>query len=101
MKKLITVKLTTEQLGLLATQLHRDIGNLEQVDDMLRSLIEGEREKDCDYDWVSMCMSAADSAQLAAFEKQRALQHLLKTIESTSKQTLTWDNDTQRMEVQS
>ena len=46
-------------------------------------------------------MSAIDSASLAAFEKRSALKHLLKTIESTSKQTLAWNNESQRLEVQS
>ena len=31
MKKLITVKITQEQLSLLTTQLHREIGRLEEV----------------------------------------------------------------------
>jgi len=101
MKKQITIKLTAEQLGLLATQLHREIGRLDGVDETLDTLVSSDWGKDSDYEWVSICMSAIDSAVLAAFEKRSALKHLLKTIESTSKQTLDWNSDTQRMEVQS
>lgn len=101
MKKQITIKLTAEQLGLLATQLHREIGRLDGVDETLDTLVSSDWGNDSDYEWVSICMSAIDSASLAAFEKQTALKHLLKTIESTSRQTLAWNNNTQRMEVQS
>ena len=101
MKKQITIKLTAEQLGLLATQLHREIGRLDGVDETLDTLVSSDWGNDSDYEWVSICMSAIDSASVAAYEKRWALKHLLKTIESTSKQTLAWNNDTQRMEVQS
>lgn len=101
MKKLITIKISQEQLGLLATLLHRQIGELGGVNEILNDIGERDLDKDDAYEWVSICMSAIDSAQLAAYEKQCALKHLLKTIESTSKQTLAWNNDTQRMEVES
>ena len=101
MKKQITIKISQEQLGLLATQLHREIGRLAGVDEILESLVSSDWGKDSEYEWVSICMSAIDSATLAAYEKRLALEHLLKTIESTSKQTLAWNNDTQRLEVQS
>ena len=101
MKKLITVKITQEQLSLLTTQLHREIGRLEEVDETFETLVAGDWQGELENEWKSICMSAIDSASLAAFEKRSALKHLLKTIESTSKQTLAWNNESQRLEVQS
>lgn len=101
MKKLITVKISQEQLSLLTTQLHREIGRLEEVDETFDTLVAGDWGSQIENEWKSICMSAIDSASVAAYEKRTALKHLLKTIESTSKQTLAWNNDTQRLEVQS
>ena len=98
--KLITIKLNQEQLGLLATQLHREIGRLDEVDDTFDTLVSSDWGNNHEYEWRSICMSAIDSASVAAYEKQSALKHLLKTIESSSKQTLAWNNATQRMEGQ-
>jgi hypothetical protein len=101
MKNVLTIKLNHAQMHLLTTQLSREIDRLEGVDDTIDVLLASDWGNNAEREWVSICTSSIDSAQVAAYEKLTALKHLLKTIESTSKHKLAWNNDTQSMEVQS
>jgi hypothetical protein len=101
MSKPITIKLSVEQLSLLATTLFTEIINLEDIDEDFAMILHPLVHDEKDHQYVSCLMSRMDSAQFAVNQKHAELKHLLKTIESTSKQKFAWNNDLHRMEAQS